>query len=391
MTYLLQNLVRFGRVLRDLGLDVPAGRILDVARALEHVDIGRRREFHAALRCLLVHRVQDLPVFDEAFRLFWRRRGGDRTQLDLRALGEERRFGAPEVDPVSLGADGETAGEHGSSLPEARRVELQTYTARETLRHKDFGRLAGDELREVQRMMAELTWELGLRRTRRWRAGAGPAIDLRRVIRANARHGGEPVVLPRRARTVRRRPLVLLCDVSGSMERYARMLLQFVSSVASSLDRVEAFLFATRLTRITPHVRRRRIARVLETLPGHVPDWSGGTRIGEALRTVNMRWARRVLGHGPVVLLISDGWDRGNPELLRREIARLQRSCYRLIWLNPLLGSPVYEPLTRGMQAALPFVDDFLPVHNLSSLEELAVHLGSLPDRRAARRRHAAA
>ena len=188
----------------------------------------------------------------------------------------------------------------------------------------------------------------------------------------------------RRACEVRRRPLVLICDVSGSMERYTRMLLHFVHGLSGREWRVETFLFATRLTRVTREMLRPRATTAVQAVARYVPDWGGGTRIGDALRTFNIQWRRRVMARGPIVLLISDGWDRGDPEILRREMARLSRSCYRLIWLNPLLGSPSYQPLARGMQAALPFVDDFLPVHNLASLEALAEHLNRLHDRRRA-------
>ncbi len=236
-------------------------------------------------------------------------------------------------------------------------------------------------------MLATLTWQLDERRTRRWMAGPGSAIDLRRMLRRNFKYAGEPLEIPKRRRKRKRRPLVLVCDISGSMERYSRMLLHFIHSMAGGLDRVEAFLFATRLTRITRELSRRRADQALSKIAGRVPDWSGGTRIGESLRTFNVQWCRRVLTHGPIVMVISDGWDRGDPELLRLEISRLQRTCYRLIWLNPLLGSPDYQPLTRGMQAALPFVDDFLPVHNLDSLEGLAKHLNALPPSRSRVRR----
>lgn len=175
------------------------------------------------------------------------------------------------------------------------------------------------------------------------------------------------------------RPLVVIADISGSMERYTRLLLHFIYSLTQGLrQRVEAFAFGTRLTRLSRHMRHRDVARALAGVSHAVSDWSGGTRIGESLRTFNYDWARRVLGGGAVVLLISDGWDRGDPELLAKEVDRLRRSCHRLIWLNPLLGSPEYEPLTRGMVAALPYVNDFLPVHNLESLEELARHLERL-------------
>jgi uncharacterized protein with von Willebrand factor type A (vWA) domain len=193
--------------------------------------------------------------------------------------------------------------------------------------------------------------------------------------------GGEPIELPRRRRREAARPLILLADVSGSMERYSRMLLHFLYGLGRSGARVETFLFATRLTRVTRHLAGRRANEAFARVARDVQDWGGGTRIGEALRAFNMRWARRVMRNGPVVLIVSDGWDRGDPELLARELARVRRSCRRVIWLNPLLGSSGYQPLTRGMQAALRHVDDFLPAHNLNSLEQLAAHLASLPSR----------
>jgi uncharacterized protein with von Willebrand factor type A (vWA) domain len=387
---LLPNLLHFSRLLRSLGLDVPAGRMIDVAGALAFVDILRRSDFYFTLRALLVHRVQDLPVFDEAFRVFWRRPPGEWTQDDLRALGEQRRSGPPQVE--SPAADQRGGGDE--TVPIAAEpvatIAPASYSGREALGAKDFARFTEEELREAKAMIASLDWSPGLRRTRRWSPASAGAIDIRRVVRRNLRHGGEPLVLPGRARTVRRRPLVILCDVSGSMERYDRMLLHFIHSLSARPGRVEAFLFATRLTCISRELAHKGADEALTRILRHVPDWSGGTRIGEALRAFNVRWARRVLGRGPVVLLVSDGWDRGEPDLLAREMARLQRSCHRLIWLNPLLGSAEYRPLTRGMQAALPFVDDFLPVHNLDSLAALAAHLEAIPSRRSARRRHVA-
>jgi uncharacterized protein with von Willebrand factor type A (vWA) domain len=385
MSRLLHNLLHFGRLLRRLGIDVQAVRMLDVAEALAFIDIGRRQDFYHALRALLIRRVEDLPLFDAAFRAFWRARGRGTSQLDLRALGEDLKFGEPEVDLASLAVESPGAAEE----PRAdvlERVSLRTYSARETLAQRDFAALTGEELEQARKLMAELEWTPGRRRSRRWRPGPGPSLDMRRMLRAGLRHGGEFRDLPMRERKQRQRPLVLFCDVSGSMERYARMLLHFVHCLAGGLDRVEVFLFATRLTRITRELRQGQVNEALARLAARTPDFSGGTRIGESLRAFHLRWARRTLGRGPVVLLISDGWDRGEPGMLRREIARLQRSCYRLIWLNPLLGSSAYEPLTRGMQAALPFVDDFLPVHNLRSLEHLAEHLNTLPSHRRGRR-----
>lgn len=390
MATLLRNVLHFTRLLGQLGLDVRAGRTVDVVEAIGHVGVSRKQDFYYALRCLLVHRPQDLPVFEEAFRVFWRRPAGARALNDLRALGEKRRSGHPTVDSPAADDEREGTGGAGHTPPTGAVEEVAplSYSTRETLRAKDFAQFTDDELRQARRMMAELRWDMGTRRTRRWQSGSGPAPDLRRLLRVNLGHGDELMRIPTRQRRHKRRPLVLLCDVSGSMERYTRMLLHFVHCVAGRGDQTEVFVFATRLTRITRHLQRRSVDDVVPRLPARVPDFAGGTRIGDALSRFNRSWGRRVLGHGAVVLLISDGWDRGDPDLLAGEMAHLQRTAYRVIWLNPLLGSPDYLPLTRGMQAALPFVDDFLPVHNLASLETLGHHLNRLPARRPARGLH---
>ncbi len=378
MSALLHNLLRFGELLHGAGLDVQAGRMIDVAHALECIDIGRRDEFYVALRSLLIHRPQDFALFDDAFRTFWRPPHGEWSSRDLRAMGERRRVAPAQVDiPPSDSAGGAS----DDRLPQepVERVAAMTYSGREISRSKDFAEFTDEEIEDARRALALLSWDAGYRRTRRWTsAPRGRAIDLRRILSHNARYGVELLHVPRRTRKTRRRPLVLLCDVSGSMERYTRMLLHFVQGVSARAWRVETFLFATHLTRVTRELQGRRAAAAAQRIPRYVSDWGGGTRIGDALRTFNTRWRRRVTAHAPVVLLISDGWDRGDPDVLRREMARLQRSSHRVIWLNPLLGSSGYRPLTRGMQAALPFVDDFLPVHNLASLEALAARLNEL-------------
>ena len=387
MSFLLHNLLHFTRLLHRLGLDVQAGRAREVAAALAHVDVGRRADFFHTLRSLLIHRADDLAAFDEAFRVFWRRPHGDWTEKDLSAMGEKRRSGAPEYESEAPESKAEGEGGEHRTRYQVERMAVLSYSNRESLYAKDFEQFTEDELTAAQRMMADLDWDLGQRTSRRWTPGRGPALDLRRAVRANMRYGGELIDLPERRRKTKRRPLILLCDVSGSMERYSRMLLHFVHALTGGgrLGRVESFVFATRLTRVTRELVARKAEVAVPRLPRTIADFGGGTRIGDAVRTFNVEWARRVRGQGPVVLLISDGWDRGDPERLRTELARLQRSCHRLIWLNPLLGSPDYVPLTRGMQAALPCIDDFLPVHNLASLEALARHLNSLPAHRPAR------
>jgi uncharacterized protein len=259
----------------------------------------------------------------------------------------------------------------------------QTFSQREVLRHKDFGELSAAELADMKRMMAQLVWQLGQRRTRRWQGGNGRALDMRRSLRRNLRYGGELLEWAHKTAKIKPRPLVILADVSGSMERYSRLLVHFFYGLAQGLAQpVEVFLFSTRLTRITRQLAHKDVDRALDEVGTAVHDWAGGTRIGEALKTFNYDWSRRVLRGGALVLLISDGWDRGEPALLGNELARLHKLCHRLIWLNPLLGSAEYEPLTRGMVAALPHLDDFLPVHNLASLEQLAGYLQRLDDKR---------
>lgn len=391
----LHNLILFGRLLRGLGLDVNPGRMMDLVHALRFVEIGNKSDFYHTVRSLLVHRHEDVPLFDQAFDMFWQKPMEGWTTLDLSVFGGKRRVRRARITPPPVREEAappedNQAGSPPADQPPVLQVTL-TYSDREILRHKDFADLTGDELAAIKHLMANLVWRLGERRTRRRKPGPGEGVDLRRTLRRNFKYGGEVLEWAHREPKFKPRPLVILADVSGSMERYTRLLLHFLYSLAEGLDQVvETFLFSTRLTRITRQLRGRDADQALRKVSRAVSDWSGGTRIGEALKTFNFGWGRRVLGRGAVVLLISDGWDCGDVSLLHEEMARLQRNCYRLVWLNPLLGSPGYEPLTRGMQTALPFVDDFLPIHSLSSLEDLAEHLVRLDERRLARRQRRA-
>ena len=381
----LNNLLLFGRLLRRLGLDVHTGRMLDAIRVLEDIGIRRRMEVRSALRTLMVHRREDLPVFDEAFAVFWRQRKDRLSSLDLRSMGEQRRYRRIEAGPPpSNGAD-RGQPEDGSA---ADRIDLsRTFSAREVLQKKDFTEFTSQEARQAKLMLASLQWDPGVRRTRRKEPGRGRELDVRRTLQRNVKFGGELLELRRRRRKEKPRRLVVICDVSGSMESYTRMLLHFIHSLYAGLEsRVEAFLFATRLTRVTKQLAQRNIDLAVDSVAKAVPDWSGGTRIGAALKEFNFRWARRTLSRGSIVLIVSDGWDRGDPEVLSGEMQRLQRSCRRLIWLNPLAGREGYEALTRGMQAAEPFIDDLLPVHNMAALIDLAHHLNDLSDSWSVRR-----
>jgi uncharacterized protein len=370
----VHNVLLFGRLLRSAGLDVHHGRMLDAVQALTWIDVGRKTEVRAALRTLLVHRQEDLARFDAAFDLFFRARQSSSSGLPLFSLGERPRVTArPSTGtPVTLEGEGE------SPRPSTGTLAVGAYSAAEVSRTKDFSEFTDAELARAQTMLANMPWHLGVRRTRRWEPAQGTAIDLRRLARTNLMRGGELLELPRRRRREAPRPLVFLGDISGSMERYSRVLLHFAYGLAHGARHVESFVFATRLSRVTRSLAHPHADKSLARVVNGLHDWGGGTRIGDALRAFNMHWARRVMRNGPVVLIVSDGWDRGDPQVLASELARVRRRCRRLIWLNPLLGSASYEPLTRGMQAALDYVDDFLPAHNMASLEDLARHLRSL-------------
>lgn len=374
--HLLHNVVLFARVLRNSGVEVGARQVHDFAHALKFIDIGKRQEVRDAARCLFVRRREDLPVFDRAFDLFWRRRTYDPAEREA-----ARVWGVPPSKPqqqTSLFLTLETRPLGGDEDPGRKVEQVQTYSPQELLRNKDFGAFTREEIEEAKRMMQEMTWRIEERETRRRERGGSRYLDLRATVRQNLKYGGEIFDLARRQPKWKPRQLAVLCDISGSMENYSRLLLQFIHTLRGSYANVESFVFSTRLTRITRQLETRDVELALRDVAKSVVDWSGGTRIGDALKTFNFVWARRILRPGAIVLIISDGWDRGEPEVLKHEIARLKRNVNRLIWLNPLIAMPGYEPLTRGLQAALPFVDDFLPVHNLVSLEDLGMRLSEL-------------
>ncbi len=383
--HLLNNLLLFGRILHDLGLNVNPGNLIEAMRALEVVEIGRKPDFYYTLRTILVQKKEDLPLFDEAFEYFWRN-PEELTSVDLTLSDLFNDQSKPKPKPVAtpppLDESEDTPDPDGSDDDEERQTVIeitQTFSDREMLRQKDFEQMSPDELQQVKRLMAQLVWQLGQRKTRRLQIGKGRQINFRRSLRRNMRFGGEMLTWTRQTEKIKPRPLVIIADISGSMERYARLLIHFLYSLAGGLDqRVELFVFSTRLTRITRQMRNRDADRAIAEAATAIPDWGGGTRIGDALHTFNLQWGRRVLRGGAVTLVISDGWDRGEPALLGKEMERLKKTSHRVVWLNPLLGMDSYEPLTRGIVASLPYIDDFLPVNNLASLEDLAQHLALL-------------
>jgi uncharacterized protein with von Willebrand factor type A (vWA) domain len=390
----VDNLAVFGRLLRNHGIGVHVGRLLDLTEALQHVDVASRIDVHLTCRALLVHRHEDLALFDTAFDAFWRTHHASDAALQA-SLQADARSGtlappasvesADRAACVSAGAAVDDPAADDEAAVDAVGV-MRTWSDLGAIAAKDFAEFTGEEIALARAALIRLVWSPGERRTRRWRSGRGVRVDLRRTLARSVRTGGEIVTLPRRRRRSHPRPIVLLCDVSGSMERYSRMLLHFAYEIGRRHRRAEVFLFSTQLTRITAFLRGRRLDEAVSAVSQSVPGWSDGTRTGDALRVFHQRWARVVLRRGPVVLLISDGWDQGDPIVLRDQVARLQRSCHRLIWLNPLIGTADYAPLTRGLVAALPFVDEFLPARTLINLSDLALHLNTLGTAR--RERH---
>jgi uncharacterized protein with von Willebrand factor type A (vWA) domain len=357
--------VAFSRLLRGSGLDVPVGSVTTFAHALAAVGVERRDRVYWAGRSTLVRRPEDIPVFDRIFWSFWL----DRPVVQEAAVDREEISIGLDVDDDDAGADDEG---DGAEIP----TITVRYSAREVLRHKDFAAYTHDEFREARTLMADLRLAGELRQSRRLRPTKRRSgrPDLRRTVRRALRSGGEPIHRAWLANADRPRRIVLLCDVSGSMEPYARALLRFLHAAvnARGAGRVETFAVGTRLTRITRELSWRDPDAALADAAKVVADWSGGTRLGEGLREFNDRWGVRGMARGAVVVIMSDGWDRGDPAQLGMEMCRLQRVAHRVVWVNPLKAAPGYAPLARGMAAALPYVDDFVEGHSLASLEQLA-------------------
>jgi uncharacterized protein with von Willebrand factor type A (vWA) domain len=376
---LLENVVLFGRLLRLAGLPLSPAQTRDFARALDWIDVGDRDQVFHTARSFLVTRHEDLNLFATIFELFWRaHREGTELRLPRRAQRPRSSRTEQRLDVFDL-----ISGRAASDDPEVEVGDRAgSYSDIEALRHKDFTELTDDELEEVRRQIRDIRWQVSRRRSRRRVPHRrGGRVHLRKVLREAAKHDATPVRLWRQTRKVKQRPIVLLADISGSMDKYSRLLLHFFYAALQGLGQVECFVFGTRLTRITQYLKVRNVDIAVEQAAREILDWSGGTRIGESLGDFNRHWGRRVLRRGAVAIVVSDGWERGDAGLLRREMRHLHHRCHRLIWLNPHLGHPEYEPLVEGMATALPFIDDFLPVHNLRALDDLAAALESLPSR----------
>jgi hypothetical protein len=362
-----ENLVQFAAVLKSGELDVTTTQLLSAAQSLLAIDVARRDDAHTALAASFLTNVEDRPAFDALFDQYWRLSRRDDEPPPPRPepprlAGGETRLGAAELVDSAY-ARGEGAASSANDTPP------QTYSSDDALMQKDFATYRDDELRAARRYLRRLAHKLASAPARRRRASrSGREVDLRRSLWLAARHGGEVLRLAHRRRKVRRLNVLLLCDVSGSMDVYSRFLVQFLYGLQHELRGVSTFVFSTRLFEVTPMLRARSFDEALAKVAKEVQGWSGGTRIGGCLAEFNRRHAKQRVGPRTVVVIISDGWDRGDIAELGREMQLLKRRCYRVIWLNPLLGASDYRPLAQGMAAALPSIDEFLPVHNLASL-----------------------
>lgn len=395
---LLNEAVGFGRALRAAGLHIDLAAAVDYARALPLVDLGSREQVHAAGETVFVRRRDDRDTYDIVFDRWWRARGrragefqappiqrpdgteseDDSTGQASPVPGDESTSNRPDEwgVPIPSAGDDDEAGEDIEGVV----VAPDAYSRGEMLRHREFDRMTPAELRDAERLVDQLIPRLERRRTRRYELHShGRQLAPRAMFRRNLGTGGQLMSWVWRRHVKEPRSLVVLCDISGSMERHSRLLLRFVQALSASSEvRAESFVFGTRLTRVTRLLRDKDRDRALSRVSEAVNDWAGGTRIGESFRSFNQHWARRSLRSSGVVIVVSDGWDRGDPALVASETARLRRNCHRLVWLNPLAGTPGYQPLAGGMRAAFPYIDDFLPAGTVASLERLGEILGGV-------------
>ena len=368
----LPNLLAFGRALKQLGVKVSLSQVIDVSRSVEFVDIADKADFHALLRSNLISQKEDFPVFDILFDCFWREQSYERVPMETVDIqGTPTESGAQEGgDEEGLEeAVAETVATENVPLENLDEFSVPTYSPQELLNRKDFSEMGVEESRAIARAILLIATKIATQISRRKKLGRkGNVVDPRWTMRKNMKYGGEIIELVTRKRRIKKTRVVLLCDVSGSMDCYSRFLIQFMYGLQNELWGVETFVFSTSLSRITHLIRTKDIANALEKISGSILGWSGGTNIGRALHTFNRNFAPSMVTHRTVVVIISDGWDRGDVSLLEREMQDLKRRCKKIIWLNPLLASENYEPLCKGMQAALPYLDLFLSVHNVNSL-----------------------
>jgi uncharacterized protein with von Willebrand factor type A (vWA) domain len=370
---LQRNIIGFCRLLRDREMLVTPSEVIDAIKTADAVDLSDREEFKTALRSVLTARPEDIPLHDATFDEFWRSRMPERTL-------EQGEDGEASQDPAGQGEDMPqpqiAEGDQADADEDEEGLDMPLYSPVEVLASRDFSTFVPDEMQDIARAIMVVARRLATRESRRYRSTQrGHAIDLRRTMRRNIKYGGTVIELAKKKRKIRKPKIVLICDVSRSMDTYSKFLLQFIYALQNTLGRVESFVFSTRLTRVTEYFRSSDIYTALDRIAREVPDWSGGTRIGESLRVFNADWALRTVNKHTIVLIMSDGLDTGDASVLEHEMEQIQRRAARVIWLNPLLGNDDYRPLARGMSAALPHVNLFASAHNLASLQALGKYL----------------
>ena len=382
---LAENIMFFARTLRAAGLPIGPGKVIDAVEAVKAAGIGSREDFYWTLHAVFVQRRDQRLIFDQAFHIFWKNPQFLKRMMAMLLPSLTYDKGGEDQEEIATRLAEALQGQQANQAAEAEPVEEEevrvdaalTYSDRELLQKMDFEKMTSAELARTKKAIAALRLPIMDVPTRRFQADArGRRVDMRATLRASLRTAG---AIPLKLKNPKRRhpPLVILCDISGSMSRYSRLALHFVHAITNDRDRVHTFLFGTRLTNITRDLRAKDVDVALDKVAGRVEDWSGGTRIGHCLATFNKSWSRRVLSQGAVVLLISDGLDRDAAEGLPKEMERLHKSCRRLIWLNPLLRYDAYEPRSQGAQAMIRHVDDFRTIHNLESMQDLAAALST--------------
>jgi uncharacterized protein with von Willebrand factor type A (vWA) domain len=372
----LPNLMAFARALKQLGVKVSLSQVIDASRSADLIDIAEKSDFRAVLRSNLILQKEDFPTFDMLFDSFWREQSYERVPMETMDIQ-----GTPTDSHSQEGGDEEGGLEEAAveSIPKENvplenldEFSVPTYSPQELMNRKDFSEMGVEESRAIARAILLIATKIATQISRRKKIGRkGSTIDPRWTMRRSMRYGGEIIDLVHRKKRIKKTRVVLLCDVSGSMDCYSRFLIQFMYGLQNELWGVETFVFSTSLSRITHLIRTKDIANALEKISGSILGWSGGTNIGRSLHTFNRNFAPSIVTHRTIVVIISDGWDRGDVSLLEREMQDIKRRCKKIIWLNPLLASENYEPLCKGMQAALPYLDLFLSVHNVNSLVTL--------------------
>jgi uncharacterized protein with von Willebrand factor type A (vWA) domain len=383
---LASNVMHFARLLRAAGLRLGPDRVIDCVKALELADCNRRDDWYWTMSAVFLSKEEQRPIYDQAFRIFWRDPKLVEKMMNALLPKTYGRAGKPEQEQSQRLSDALFNQKKPGEEAKEQKLEMDarlTFSTKEVLQRMDFDTMSAAELAEAKKMLRELRLPLPMIRTRRNKLDAGGRrINLRATLRESLRDGGDVIPLVREAPAYIHPPLVVLCDISGSMNPYARMFLHFLHAITNDRDRVSVFVFGTRLTNITRQLRHRDVDVAMARVADAIKDWSGGTRIGNSLRDFNWRWGRRVLGQNACVLLVSDGLDREAGEGLGEEMQRLHKSCNQLIWLNPLLRYDKFEARPAGVRAMLPHVDRFLPVHNLKSLIDLAHAMKEAPARK---------